>query len=123
MAHPKISRKKAAAISFAVFLIILAIITLTDYWWPGIMLLIGIPLAIKQFFSGRKYDMAITLFVFLGVFVTVQFQIPWKYLLPVLFTVGGIYILFRELFIKSTTEPEIEESINKEIEEKENKKD
>ena len=117
MAHPKISRKKAATISFAVFLIILAIITLTEYWWPGIMLLIGIPLAVKQFFSGRKYDMAITLFVFLGVFVTVQFQIPWKYLLPVIFTVGGIYILFKELFMKSTTEPEIEENINKEIEE------
>jgi len=117
MAHPKISRKKAATISFAVFLIILAIITLTEYWWPGIMLLIGIPLAVKQFFSGRKYDMAITLFVFLGVFVTVQFQIPWKYLLPVIFTVGGIYILFKELFMKSNTEPEIEENINKEIEE------
>jgi len=123
MAHPKVSRKKSATISFAVFLVILAIITLTEYWWPGIMLLIGIPLAIKQFFSGRKYDMAITLFVFLGVFVTVQFQIPWKYLLPVLFTVGGIYILFKELFMKSTTEPEIEESMNKEIEEDEKKKD
>ena len=123
MAHPKISRKKAAAISFAVFLIILAIITLTEYWWPGIMLLIGIPLAVKQFFSGRKYDMVITLFVFLGVFVTVQFQIPWKYLLPVLFTVGGIYILFKEIFMKSNTESEVEENINKEIEEEEEKKD
>jgi predicted membrane protein len=121
MSHPKVSKKKAAGISFAVFLIILAIITLTEYWWPGIMLLIGIPLAIKQFLNGRKYDMFITLFVFLGVFVTVQFQIPWKYLLPVIFTIGGIYILFKELFMRADTEAENEESLNKEIEEKEDK--
>ena len=116
MAHPKASRKKSATISFAVFLVILAIITLSDYWWPGIMLLIGIPLAIKQFFNGRKHDMIVTLFVFLGVFVTIQFQIPWKYLLPVIFTVGGIYILFKEFFIEANTESEKEEILNKEIE-------
>jgi hypothetical protein len=53
----------------------------------------------------------------------VQFDISWEILLPVLFAVGGIYILFRE-FLESKEEPleEEEEDINQEIEEEQHKK-
>lgn len=118
MAHPKTSKKKAILFAFLIFSALLVGITLTSYWWPGIMLLAGIPLACKQYLLGKIYDMSITLFVFLGAFVTIQFEIPWKYLLPILFTVGGLYILFRELFIEKETIVEKEEEHNKEIEEK-----
>lgn len=117
MAHPKTSIRKASFGSFLLFVTGIVIITLTDFWWPGIMLTIGIPLAFKQYLLGRTYDMSITLFVFLGVFVTVQFNIPWKYLLPILFTVGGIYVLFKEFMMSKPSEAEKEESLNQEIDE------
>lgn len=118
-----VSKRRAQVLSVALFLIGLAIISYLRAWWPGIMLAIGIPLAIRQYLLDRPYDMCISLFVFGGVFLTVQFNISWEILLPVLFAIGGIYILFRE-YIESKAEPldEEEDDINHEIEEEQHKK-
>lgn len=118
MAEQITTKRRAKAISLALFLIGLAILTYTHAWWPGIMLAIGIPLALRQYLLGRRYDMAISLFVFVGVFLTVQFNISWEILLPVLFTLGAIYVFFRE-YIESKETPlaEEEEDINLEVEE------
>ncbi|MBS0653148.1 MAG: hypothetical protein JSR39_06405, partial [Verrucomicrobia bacterium] len=105
----------------ALFLIGLAIISYLAAWWPGIMLVVGIPLALRQYLLGRHYDMGISLFVFVGVFVTVQFNISWEILLPVLFAIGGIYILFREFLESKEPLAEEEEDINHEIEEEQHK--
>lgn len=118
MAKPLVSKKRAKILSFILFIIGLVIVTYFNQWWPGIMLVVGIPLALRQYLLGRHYDMGISLFVFIGVFITVQFNISWQILLPILFTLGGIYILFRE-YLESRTAPEEEEeeSLNEEIEE------
>jgi hypothetical protein len=119
MHHPLASKKKAQAISTALFLIGLAILILTDAWWPGIMLAVGLPLALRQYLLGRSYDMGITLLVFVGTFVTVQYDISWRVFLPILFTLGAIYILFREFTgSDGEDEEEKEEDLNHEIEEK-----
>lgn len=117
MHHPLVSRRRAKVFSVALFLIGLAIISYLHTWWPAIMLVIGLPLAFRQYLLGRFYDMVITLFVFVGVFVTVQFDI-WEVLLPVLFATGGIYLLFREFMEgKEETLAEEEEDLNHELEE------
>ena len=118
MAQPIMSKRKAHSLSFALFLIGLAIITYFKYWWPGIMLTVGIPIALKQYLDGKRFDMIVSLIVFLGAFITVQFDIKWEVVLPVLFTIGGLYVFFREFFgPKDITEADIEENQNKEIEE------
>lgn len=123
MPHRIVCQKKATRLSFALFLIGLATLSFVGVWWPGIMLAIGIPLSVKQYLLGKRYDVALTLFVFVGVFVTVEFDIKWEILLPVLFTIGGIYILFRD-FLESVTptEKEKEEDLNEEIEESQHDK-
>ncbi len=123
MHTPLVSRRRAKVLSFAVFLIGLAIVSYLNLWWPGIMLAIGIPLAMRQYLLGRHYDMLVSIFVFVGVFITVQFDVSWQIVLPVLFTLGGIYLLFRE-FIESTETPtdEMEKDLNVEIEEKNKRK-
>ena len=103
-------RHRAKLIALIIFLILLILFALTDMLWPGLMLAVGIPLAIFQYVQGRFYDMGITLFVFIGAFITVQFDIQWEVLLPVLFAIGGIYIFFRE-WVESRTEEETEEEI------------
>jgi len=119
MAHPLTSQKRAQTVSTAIFLLGIAVLVFTDDWWPGIMLAVGLPLALRQYLLGRTYDMAITLLVFIGTFITVQFDISWRIFLPVLFSLGAIYILLREFFeSNATTEPEREEDINHELEEK-----
>ena len=93
MAHPIMSKRKAQSLSFALFLIGLALITYFKYWWPGIMLTIGIPMALRQYLLGKRFDMIVSLIVFIGVFITVQFSIQWEIVLPVLFTLGGLYVV------------------------------
>ncbi len=118
MAHPKTSFKRANSISTALFLFGLAVISYTETWWPGIMLVIGIPLALRQYFAGKIYDVLITLFVFVGFFVTATFDISWEILAPVVFLTAGLYILLREFFDPSSpTTPEEEESLSHEIDE------
>jgi hypothetical protein len=125
MANPITSRKRARAFSAALFLICLATLILMehwiDLWWPGIMLVFGLPLALRQYLLGRTYDTIVTLLVFVGTFVTVEFDISWRVFLPVLFTLGAIYILLREMLEgPSSTEPEREEDVNHQIEEEDN---
>src|SRR5580704_11574126 len=102
MAHPLTSRKRAKAFSAALFLICLAALILTEqwvsFWWPGIMLVIGLPMALRQYLLGRTYDTIVTLLVFGGTFITVEFDISWKIFLPIIFTLGALYILLREAF-------------------------
>jgi predicted membrane protein len=112
------SRKRASAISTALLFIGLAIVTFLHAWWPGIMLVIGIPLALRQFLLGHHFDTLMSLVIFCGVFVTAQFEVGWEVLLPVLFILAAIYILLRE-FQENREHPEDveEEDLNHEIEE------
>ncbi len=118
MAKVILSRKKASALFTSLFLVGLAICAITESWWPSIMLAVGIPLALRQYLTGRYYDMAVSFVVFVGVYVTVIFDIPWKLLLPILFTLGAIYIFCREFFgTRGTSEEEVDDDTNHEIEE------
>lgn len=125
MAQRITSKKKALALSTALFLIGLAILVVTEAWWPGIMLAVGLPLALRQYLLGRTYDMCISLLVFVGTFVTVQFDITWRVFLPILFTIGAIYVLCREFMSPDDEEEEDEvekdEDVQHEIEEEKKK--
>lgn len=122
MVHPMTSKKKAQALSTALFLLILAVVAVTETWWPGIMLAVGLPLALRQYLLGRTYDMCISLLVFLGTFITVQFDITWRVFLPILFTIGAIYVLCREFMAPDDEdEAEKDEDIQHEIEEEKKK--
>jgi hypothetical protein len=123
MAHPLTSRRRAQAYSMALLLIALALLAITEMWWPGIMLAFGLPLALRQFLLGRFHDTLVTLIVFAGTFISAQFDISWRVFLPILFTLGAIYIIAREyLEARCETEEELEEDTNLEIEERRKKK-
>lgn len=117
------SKKRAQAFSTALFLLGLAVLIFTEDWWPGIMLAVGLPLALRQYLLGRTYDMVVSLLVFIGTFITVKFDISWRIILPVLFTIGAIYILCREWTeSQQTNEAEREEDLLHELEERKKKK-
>ena len=116
--QPILSKKRARVISTALFLIGIAILLFIDKWWPGIMLVVGIPLALKQFLQGRTTDMLLSLFVFVGFFIIAQFNISWRILIPILFVMAAVYLLCKE-WVEGAAESEVEEeeNLNKEIEE------
>ncbi|MCB1114533.1 MAG: hypothetical protein KDK62_07245 [Chlamydiia bacterium] len=96
--HYQISRKKAEAISTGVFLIALGVLFYFNYWWPGILLAIWAFLGTRQSLTGRHFDFAVSSIILLGLFVVITFDISWSVLGPLLFVIGGAYMIFREYF-------------------------
>lgn len=106
MANRILSKRKSEAISNGILLICLGILFYTNTWWPGILLAIWATLAVRQYFSGRIYDLIISSAILISLFLIIFFHIDWSLLMPVLFVVGGIYIIFREYFFAGATDEE-----------------
>ena len=118
MAHPKVSQRRAKTLASSLFLIGLAIVSLTQAFWPGMMLVIGLPLALRQYLLGHTYDSMLSLVIFVGAFLVAGLDVSWEVILPILFIIAAIYILIQEFFNPAlTTEAEDEESLNQEIQE------
>lgn len=95
---PKMSRRKADAISNGIFFILLGVLFYTNAWWPGILIAIGVTFALRQFLTGRTIDFFITVGI-LTFIVAVSFAgFAFSILMPLLFVLGGLYIIIREFF-------------------------
>ena len=88
--------KKAHSISNGLFLISLGILFYTGLWWPGILLAVWLAMASKQYLTGRYYDAFISSVVLLGLFMSTLINVKWAYLLPTLFIVAGVFLIYRE---------------------------
>jgi len=112
MAQALVSKRKATAISNGVFLIGLAMLIYTGYWWPGILLVVWANLFLKQYLTGRVYDATITSVLLLGLVALSVLNLGITALGPILLVVGGIYIIFREYtFAEDTNGEEKSEEI------------
>lgn len=122
MSIPITSHNKADAISICVLVLGIGIIAFLGTWWPDLLLVIGIALILRQYLRGRHYDMAITAVLFGGLFAYYKFEVGWNVLMPVLFTLGAIYIIFREYFVtkERVGKDQIEDAVT-EIEDEEEK--
>lgn len=109
MNQPMMSKRKRNAISNGLFLASLGVLFYTNFWWPGILLSIWVALAARQFLSGRTFDLIITTIILVGIFLVSFLRITWDILMPVLFVLGGLYIIFREYFSEEEKEDETKE--------------
>ena len=82
MGQPILSKRKTEAIANGCFLIALGILFYTGAWWPGILLAIWLVLAVRQYFSGRTYDLFISSIILLGLFFVAYFKYDFSVLLP-----------------------------------------
>jgi len=117
MSIPKITKRKANGVGMGILLVGLGILMYLNTWWPEIMLVIGVSLSVKQYLRGRLYDIIVTIFVCGGTYVYYKTPVPWDILMPILFVVGGIYVISREIFFPTWREGEEEvEDVRLEIE-------
>lgn len=120
MAKVIMSKRKADAISNGIFLIGIGILVFTNFWWPGILLVLWATLALRQFLTARFYDLAITSILLLGLFIITFFNIQWFVLVPVLLVLGGLHIIFREYCVADRDEDgDVIEETEREIEDDE----
>lgn len=99
MGIPRTTQRRADAISLGVMLIGFGALTYLNNWWPGVLIVVGVALLLRQYMRGRYYDMALTTVIFGGSFLTFALNVNLQALMPVLFTLGGIYLIFREYFV------------------------
>lgn len=98
MDRPLLSKNKADAISNGAFLVILGMLIYSNQWWPWILCGVWVWTGLRQFLTGRTYDFIVSSIILLGLFIISLFNIQWSILMPILFVIGGIYIIFREYF-------------------------
>lgn len=98
MARPLLGKKMANILAFILFAIGIAVLTHYKLWWPTLILVLGLPIALKHYLLGEFFETFIALFVFFGLYLTFKFQIKQDILLPVFFTIGGVYVFFKEFF-------------------------
>lgn len=98
MAKPIISKTKAEALANGAFFIALGILLYTNMWWPWILIAVWIFLSLRQFLTGRHWDFMLSTVLLIGLFLISYFHIDWSLLAPILFVVGGLYIMFKEFF-------------------------
>lgn len=98
MAKALVSKRKADAFANGAFFIGLGILLYTNMWWPWILVAVWVFLSLRQFLTGRHWDFAISTTLLAGLFLISYFHIDWSLLAPILFVVGGLYIMFKEFF-------------------------
>ncbi len=98
MSAPILSQNKSDALALGALIVGLSILAIYNIWWPWILLIIGLATIVRQYLRGRHYDMYVSVVVFGGLFLFYFFNINWAVLMPVIFTTGAIYIVFREFF-------------------------
>lgn len=116
MTHPYVSKRKANNLSGGLFLIGLATLSYLEIWWPGILLVIGLPFAVRQALLGKGYDAILIACIFAGLFVSYLFPNKGIFI-PVVLFCAGIYLIFRDVS-EPEEEDEEEEELQKELEEK-----
>lgn len=122
MGRMLMSKRKADAISNGLFLMGIGALIYTNAWWPGILLVIWVTVATRQYLTGRIYDLVVSSVLLLGLFFVMFLKIDWSVLVPVLLVLGGIHIIFREYCVAEGVEEEdpLEET-EKEIEDENSK--
>ena len=117
MAHPQVSFRTAATIGATLFLLGLAGLALLGVFYPEVILVIGLPLALWQYLLGKRYEAAKTFAIFAGLYCILKFPMPWEIIMPVLFGIGALFILARELLNPfDVDEAEEEESVMRDSE-------
>ncbi|MFO7321039.1 MAG: hypothetical protein DIU68_004875 [Chloroflexota bacterium] len=97
-------RRSSDQVFMGVFLIGLAVLFLSSYWWPGIMFVIGLAMIARTVSEGREWNSDRNALIVLGIgvlfaawdFVGGALRIDMDVMLPLALIVVGLYLLFRD---------------------------
>jgi hypothetical protein len=98
-----VKKSKASGISGGIFLICLGILLFTGWWWPGIMIAIGLAGGAELIFQGRTARGIGTLAFFCAIPLTVwiiqETDIPWSLVGPMVLIGIGVIILVKTFYL------------------------
>jgi len=104
-------RKQASSVSGGIFLIGLGMLMITGWWWPGILVVVGLSGGAEQIFRGRTSSGIWTIVVLCGialVFTLVQStDVTWGIIGPFILIALGVITLVRVFVLKDLVEREV----------------
>jgi hypothetical protein len=102
-------RNRIPSVSGGIFLIGLGILVFTSWWWPGILLVIGLASSAELILRGKYLAALISFGFFATIPLLVSTNIPWRIMGPFILITLGASAIF-----KSFAQPT--ESDNKPVE-------
>jgi len=97
-------KKQASGISLGIFLIGLGILLFTGWWWPGIMVVLGLSGGAELIFRGQTAKGIGTLAFFWGIaliaIIVQAANVPWSIVGPLILIGIGVIILVRIFFLR-----------------------
>ncbi len=91
---------EADGISGGLFLIGLGVIFLTGWWWPGIMVAIGIAAVSSLVFRGKYTEAVGPALIFFGIPLLTTADIPWHLFGPMVLIGIGLIVLAKTFYLK-----------------------
>jgi len=97
-------QRKASAISFGIFLIGLGALLFTGWWWPGIMVVLGLASGAELIFRGQTARGIGALAFFWGIaFIVIIIRVvnvPWGVVGPLILIGIGVIVLVKAFFLR-----------------------
>jgi hypothetical protein len=97
-------RRKASGISFGLFLIGLGVLIFTGWWWPGIMVVLGLSSGAELIFRGQLGRGIGSLVLFWGIALVVIIvqttDVPWSIVGPLVLIGIGVIVLVKAFYLR-----------------------
>lgn len=97
-------KRQGDAISGGIFLISLGVLIFTGWWWPGIMIALGLSSGAGLIFRGRIWQGILSLAFFCSIPIVVwiiqETAIPWTLVGPLILIGIGVIILVKAFVLR-----------------------
>jgi hypothetical protein len=81
----EVMRRERSGVAGGLILIGIGVLLITGWWWPGIMVVVGVALAAERWLSGRTREAVVVLGIFLAIPVALaimgNLDIPWVWVI------------------------------------------
>jgi hypothetical protein len=87
-------------ITAGLLLLGIGVLMLTHWWWPGIMIVLGIAIGAGLVFRGRYLQGLIVAAIFFAIPWLVTRDIPWGIYGPMILIGAGLVVLVKAFFLR-----------------------
>ena len=97
-------QRTASAIWLGIFLVGLGVLLYTGWWWPGIMVILGLAGCAALIFRGQTAKAIGTLALFWGIaiiaIIVQEMEVPWAIVGPLVLIGIGVIVLVKAFFLR-----------------------
>jgi hypothetical protein len=87
-------------ITGGLLLVGIGVLLLTGWWWPGIMVVLGIAIGAGLIFRGRYLAGLVTAGIFFAIPLLTQTTIPWNIFAPMVLIGAGVIVLVKAFILR-----------------------